>query len=123
MWRTLAKLEGWEQANPFSGLAFAEERKIRAAFSQSWIRDKLLRPHALDGLNDQACDILRVMINTGARPSELVNLSAQHIHLEADIPFIEIRAEGRRLKTFYSKRDLPLVGCAKAKWLKLVGFG
>ena len=112
MWRTLAKLEGWEQANPFLGLAFAEERGTRAAFSENWIRAKLLAPGALDGLNDQARDILKLMINTGARPSELVNLKANHIHLEADIPFIQIRGEGRKLKTPYSERDLPLTGCA-----------
>ena len=67
---------------------------------------------ALDELNAEAADILRIMINTGARPSEITGLQSQHIKLDVPIPYIEIRAEGRSLKTHYSARDLPLVGVA-----------
>src|SRR6476620_10318588 len=52
------------------------------------------------------------MMESGARPSEIVNLTAAQIVLDAPIPFIRIRAEGRLLKTDHSERDIPLVGLA-----------
>lgn len=112
MWNILAKMEGWEEHNPFRSLNFAEEVVLRQAFSEDWIAHKLLASGALEGMNAEAADILRVMINTGARPSEITGLQEHHIKLDAPIPYIEIRAEGRSLKTHYSARDLPLVGVA-----------
>ena len=112
MWNVLAKMEGWEEQNPFRSLNFAEEIVLRQAFSEDWITGKLLAFGALDELNAEAADILRIMINTGARPSEITGLQSQHIKLDVPIPYIEIRAEGRSLKTHYSARDLPLVGVA-----------
>jgi len=52
------------------------------------------------------------MMESGARPSEIVNLTAAQIVLDVSIPFIHIRAEGRVLKTEHSERDIPLVGLA-----------
>ena len=112
MWNALARLEGWAENNPFTGMTFTETESLSFAFSESWIENHLLKPGDLDGLNDQARDILRIMVNTGARPSELVNLTAEHICLSHNLPHIQIRADGRRLKTRYSERNLPLVGCA-----------
>jgi len=48
------------------GLAFAEgEKGTRAPFSEMWIRDKILAPGALGGLNTEARCIVLGMINTG----------------------------------------------------------
>src|SRR5206468_5199893 len=63
-------------------------------------------------LNDEARDVVYLVMETGARPSEIVNLTAQRIVLDADIPYIRIQAEGRILKTERSERDIPLVGVA-----------
>ena len=52
------------------------------------------------------------MLETGARPSEIINLSKVRIVLDAEIPCIRIQAEGRLLKTDHSERDIPLVGLA-----------
>ena len=52
------------------------------------------------------------MLETGARPSEIINLSKVRIVLDAEIPYIRIQAEGRLLKTDHSERDIPLVGLA-----------
>ena len=112
MWNTLAKLEGWPLQNPFSGLAFSETEKRRHAFSNDWIEQRILEAGALSALNDEARDILLLMVNTGARPSELVNLVEKRICLDHPIPHIQIRADERQLKTKYSVRDLPLVGCS-----------
>ncbi|MCE8439825.1 DUF6538 domain-containing protein [Rhodovulum sulfidophilum] len=96
---------------PLSDLSLKEGKaRPRLPFSSTWIRDRLLAPGALDGLNDQARAIFLLMINTGARPSELAALSAQTIHLDANTPFIEIMGEGRQLKSVNAERKIPLLG-------------
>jgi integrase len=86
----------------------------RAPFPVEFIRDVILAPGKLDELNDEARDVVYTVMETGARPSEIVNLTATQIVLDAPIPFIRIRAEGRVLKTEHSERDIPLVGMALA---------
>ncbi|WP_426527883.1 hypothetical protein [Bradyrhizobium sp. McL0615] len=51
-----------------------------------------------------------VMINTGARPSEIINLRREHIILDFSIPHIRVLPDDRVLKTKFSWRDIPLVG-------------
>lgn len=82
----------------------------RPPFSTSWIKDKLLAPGALDGLNGEARGILLAMVNTGARPSEIAMLTEAQIKLAAPIPHIKIEAVGRNLKSAYAKRTIPLTG-------------
>ena len=84
----------------------------RAPFPVEFIRDVILSPGKLDDLNEEARDVVFVVMETGARPSEIVNLTAAQIVLDAPIPFIRIRADGRVLKTEHSERDIPLVGLA-----------
>lgn len=99
----------------FRGLKLeAGEKKVRSPFETSFIQNKLLAPGALDGLNEEARHILYVLADTGLRPSELVNLLPQTIHLDAPIPYVEVLPEGRVLKTHDSKREIPLVGVALA---------
>ncbi|KRS11028.1 integrase [Roseovarius atlanticus] len=96
---------------PLSDLAFKEgEKKHRPPFSEEWIRDKLLAPGALDGLNDEAASIILAMINTGARPSELAALTAENIVLNSNVPHIKIEPVGRQLKSKNARRAIPLVG-------------
>jgi integrase len=84
----------------------------RAPFPVEFIRDCILAPGKLDELNAEARDVVYVVMETGARPSEIVNLTKQRIVLDAEIPHIKIAAEGRLLKTEHSERDIPLVGLA-----------
>lgn len=84
----------------------------RAPFTVDHIRKVILAPDALDGLNDEARDVIYVAMETGCRPSEIVNLSKGRIKLGAEIPYIRVEAEGRLLKTEHSERDIPLVGMA-----------
>lgn len=95
----------------FHGLRLeGEASRPRPPFSPWWIVNRLLAPGALDAMNAEERAILLVMVNTGARPSEIANLRAAHIHLAADIPHIQVRPDDRVLKTEFSWRDLPLVG-------------
>ncbi|MCB1368255.1 MAG: tyrosine-type recombinase/integrase [Rhodobacteraceae bacterium] len=96
---------------PLTGLAFKEsEAKQRPSFSDKWIKEKILADDALEGLNDQAAAIVRVMVNTGARPSELAALTSECIYLDAEVPHISIEAVGRQLKSSNAKRVIPLCG-------------
>nr|WP_255553495.1 DUF6538 domain-containing protein [Maritimibacter sp. DP1N21-5] len=102
---------GLDVENLVGRLRIAEHEKgHRPPFSTTWIREKLLAPGALSGLNGQARGILIGMINTGYRPSEAASLLPEHIVLDATIPHIVIAPEGRQLKSQYSRRSIPLTG-------------
>jgi integrase len=96
---------------PLGELSFREgETRTRPPFSPEWIKNRLLAPGALSGLNDEARGLLLGMVNTGYRPSEGAGLSAKTIRLEAAVPHIAIEPEGRQLKSAYARRVIPLTG-------------
>ncbi|WP_334150750.1 integrase [Hyphomicrobium sp.] len=90
------------------------DKRHRPPFETDFIQSAILAEGALGGLAPEARRVVYVMADTGMRPSEIVNLLPHHIHLDAPVPYVSIRAEGRRLKTKPSERDIPLVGCALA---------
>ena len=109
--KTVNKLKRLGLVLPLSDLSFKEgEAVTRPPFSDTWIKDKLLAPGALDRLNAEAAGILMAMVNTGARPSELAALTPECIHLNAKVPHISIEPIGRQLKTPNARRLLPLLG-------------
>ncbi len=111
--RTVNELKQLGIDLPLSGLSLKEKKhQTRPAFSRAWLQDHILAPAALDGLNAQARAILLVLINTGARPSEIANLKRDHICLEQSIPYIRITADGRQLKSDNAERVIPLAGCS-----------
>jgi len=96
---------------PLSDLSLKEgEAKKRPPFSATWIRDKLLAPGALDGLNEEAKAIFLVMVNTGCRPSEIAALTPGAIHLKDNVPHISIEPIGRQLKSRRARRKIALTG-------------
>nr|WP_237351807.1 site-specific integrase [Rhizobium sp. ACO-34A] len=104
--------------NPFDGLSFKDaSTRTRPPFSVRWLRDKILAPGALAGLNAEARGIVLALIETGCRPSELCNLRPEQIVLDHAVPHIDIRAVAdpdapREIKTRSSTRRIPLVGVA-----------
>ncbi|WP_439273582.1 DUF6538 domain-containing protein [Pseudochrobactrum sp. HB0163] len=106
-----------DRDNPFADLGYVEKKKSRPPFTAAWIREKILIKGALAGMNDEARGVVLALIETGARPSEICNLLPEHIHANAEVPYIEITSvdegEGKReIKTESSKRQIPLVGVA-----------
>lgn len=87
-----------------------EKDAQRPTFSEEWIKTKLLAPGALDDLHPEARAIFRVIVNTGCRPSEVVNLTSNTIHLNSNVPYISIEPEGRKTKSRSSVRKIPLTG-------------
>jgi len=96
---------------PLSGYSIRQgEAKTRPPFSVTWIKDHLLKPGALAGLNPEARAIMLGMINTGMRPSEGAGLTRDQIRLDHNIPHISIEPVGRELKSKNARRIIPLVG-------------
>lgn len=92
---------------------FTEVASTRRPFSTEHIKNVLLNPKELVGLNKECQLFLFAMADTGARPSELVGLNFRNgdIRLDTDIPYIDIRPDqNRALKTPQSARKIPLVG-------------
>lgn len=109
--KTVNKLKRLGLVLPLSDLSFKEgEKRTRPPFSAAWIRDRLLAPGALDGLNLEARCILLGMVNTGYRPSEGACLTAAQIRLDHNVPHISIEPVGRQLKSAYARRVIPLAG-------------
>lgn len=109
--KTVNKMKRLGLVLPLSDLTIKEgEAKQRPPFSDKWIKEKLLAPHALDGLNNEAKAILLTMINTGARPSEIASLTEGQIHLENNVAYISIEPNGRQLKSKNARRSIPLCG-------------
>lgn len=100
--------------DPFRGFFFAGKSTAkRASFSDDFVRSRILAPGVFDGLRLELRVIIYLLVETGARLSEIVNLRPQDIRLEHDVPHIFIRAEqNRELKTDDSEREIPLVGVA-----------
>jgi integrase len=112
--------------DPFKGFFFAGKSKVkRASFSDEFVRSRILVPGIFDALRLELRVIIYLLIETGARLSEVVNLRPQDIRLDHDVPQIYIRAEqNRELKTDDSEREIPLVGAAlPAMRLCPKGFG
>lgn len=86
----------------------------RVAYDAEFVRTKLLDRTALADLNEQARAVICLMAETGLRLSEATNLTETTIKLTAPVPHIEVRPEGRRMKTSQSAREIPLVGVALA---------
>lgn len=104
--------------NPLDGLTFKKSRARREPkppFSVNWIRNRLMLPESLDGLNRDARLIFLALIETGCRPSEIANLTPEAICLSGKVPFLQIRhRQGRVLKSDSSARDVPLTGISLA---------
>lgn len=113
--KTVVRMKRLGLVLPLDGLSFKEgDTSQRPPFSPEWIQGKLLAPGALDGLNSEARGIFLAMVNTGARPSEIANLTRDRIKLDADVPHISIEPEDRQLKSSYAKRVIPLCGVSLA---------
>tara|TARA_R110000868_G_scaffold1211_2_gene9367 strand:- start:93801 stop:95093 length:1293 start_codon:yes stop_codon:yes gene_type:complete len=98
----------------FKKITLTEKKtKSRKPFEKEFIKDKLLRNIKNGDLNEQAKAVVLIMVNTGARPSEITNLEEYDIKLDHEIPHIIIRENSlHQLKTAYSERRIPVLGCS-----------
>jgi len=103
-----------ERVNPFRNIYFRGDVRSRVqSFEDEWVRDKILLPGLFDALHPELRSLIYILIETGARMSEIISLEGDDIHLDSKIPYISIRPKAnRQLKTPSSERDIPLVGVA-----------
>ena len=101
-----------ERPNPFRNLNFTgKSRTVVPAFPAGWVRDRILVRGALDGLLKELHLAAFMLIETGCRPGEIINLRREDIILDDKVPHIAIRArDDREVKTETSIRKIPLVG-------------
>ena len=101
-----------ERANPFRNMHFkAKTRTEVPPFSGEWVREKILAPGATRKWRPELQLITLMLIETGCRPSEIINLRVEDFHIDEPVPYISIRARNdREVKTDTSERDIPLVG-------------
>jgi integrase len=113
MIKAVSKRLGLRLDNVFAGTRIEGGKDgSRKPFDLDFIRNVILADGQLADLNDEARDAVYVVMETGARPSEIINLNKNQIVLDVAIPHIRIQAEGRLLKTDQSEREIPLVGLA-----------
>lgn len=92
-----------------------DSRKLE--FTPKWIQENIINFDKLNGLNEEARDIIIICAETGCRESEIFDLPESSIILNSSIPHIKVQVEDgigqkRDVKTAASIRDVPLVGAA-----------
>ena len=92
--------------NPFRNMNFkGKSRTVIPAFTDTWVREKILVRGARDGLTEELHLVTFMLNKTGCRPSEIINLRPEDIVLKTKDPHIAIRArEDRETKTETSIR-------------------
>jgi integrase len=99
-------IELYSKKNPFD-----QAQGKRMPFTIDFVRDNMLAKPA--NLDPKIHDLVLTCIDTGMRPSELINMPEDDIHVLANIPYLDIRSgNGRTIKNKFSQRKIPLVGVA-----------
>lgn len=123
LWRKYFKSLGVDSIDappsPFRGLGDGLARVDEESRKNEVPLDALkaiLAPGALDSMNQELADLIRVLAETGCRQSEVTDIPARSIFLDADIPHIWIRHEtgsdAREVKNKITPRKMPLLGAA-----------
>ncbi|HUD51389.1 tyrosine-type recombinase/integrase [Parvibaculum sp.] len=102
-----------DMRNPFDRVLIrghGEDSKEREPFTEGELKEI---GKACKERDDDVRWLVALVEDTGARMAEIVGLRIGDIHVEAEIPYIDIRPNDvRRLKTKSSERQVPLVGFA-----------
>jgi integrase len=95
----------------FVDVRLVENVESRPPFEAAYVQKTFLSGNAFEGMNEQAQMLIYMMVETGARESELIGLMPEDYFLNEKIPYIWIRKNQlRSLKTRTSDRQIPLVG-------------
>ena len=117
--------QGLECQNAFAKVYLPTHTDIKKRHSISTENMIKIKKACLD-LDDDIRWLIALIFDTGMRLSEAVGLMLEDIHLDENIPYIEIKPHThRRLKTVSSKRIIPLTGLSlwSAKRLTKANLG
>ena len=113
LYAAIANFYQLETKNPFLGLHIRGSRDgKRLAYDPTFVQERFLADGVFDDLNPEARRIIYLIVETGLRISEACALKREAIHLDGDIPYIEVLDDHRDTKTLGSVRSVPLVGVA-----------
>lgn len=101
---------GIQRTNPFAGVYLPDLKDVKKRKPVSIQSLRLLQDKCLE-LDDDLRWIFALVSDTGMRLSEAVGLYWSDVHLDEDIPYVEVKTNPhRRLKTDSSVRVIPLTG-------------
>ncbi|MFC4319494.1 DUF6538 domain-containing protein [Rhizobium alvei] len=101
-----------EFRNPFADINFKKEKTSRMPIPTDALQ-QMATTDALSGMSLERRALYFVLLETGARLSEVCNLRPDAIRLDVAVPHIVIEGtEEREIKTASSRRRIPLVGLA-----------
>ena len=102
---------GLDMRNPFSSIFMPEaDSKKRISIPIETIREI---QQACYQINDDRRWLIALISDTGMRLAEAAGLHIDDLHLEEDIPYVDIKPHPwRSLKTKGSQRQIPLVGAS-----------
>jgi len=113
MFRAVDEANMMELPNIFDKSSIRGAKKQqRIPYHAEYVQDCLLADGVFADLNDEARHLIYVLAETGLRPSEACNLAKDTIKLDHDVPHVQVRPDGREMKTDQSEREIPLVGVA-----------
>jgi len=119
------EIDGIEKANPFQRVKLKDTgQQQREPFTSEFIRSQIIAYEKLDGLAPGLSILVRLLVNTGARPSELIGLEFEDVNIAAEVPYLHIRKnKTRSLKTEHSERQIPLLGVSLKAGSEFVANG
>lgn len=109
----------------FIDTKFASIKRSRPPFETEYIEECFIHGAALDGMNHEAQLLFIMLIETGARPKEIIGLLPEDYCLDDEVPHVWIRKNRiRNLKRDSTARRIPLVGVSltAAKQIASTGF-
>lgn len=99
--------------NPFLAIRLKEQKGKQPPFSVNYLREKWLTGNPFETMNHEALHAVYAMLDTGTIHSEICGLLPDEIHINDDVPYIDIKDNSfRQLKTDHRGRKIPLIGYA-----------
>lgn len=113
MWGAYKRERAPQMFNPFERLSIAGEGEDSEE-RESYTYDQLAALYAASrAKDDDRRWLFALMLDTGARLSEMAGLLLSDIHLNSPVPYVNIqRHPWRRIKNDNSVREVPLVGAS-----------
>lgn len=107
------------RANPFRNMHFkAKTRTEVPPFSSEWVRKKILAPGATRRWRPEPQLITRMLIETGCRPGEIINLRVEDFRIDEPVAYMSIRARKEVVRYVWTTIGLGIVELSASPCLR-----